>query len=119
MPRYNFRCPKCGKLEEVIRPMADAELPWRCLGCNVKMNRDFQVDLPFASNKDYKKPIHSDSLAISPDQRAEHEQLFPDIKLDKECRPIFDNFSAHDSYLKKIGCEKKRQRTKPKAKRIA
>ena len=60
----------------------------------------------------YKRPIHSDSLAISPDQRAEHERLFPNIRLDKECRPIFDNVRDHDDYLNKIGMVKLPQKTK-------
>lgn len=119
MPRYNFRCPRCDKQEEVIRPMADAEKPWRCPGCNVKMARDFQTDLPFASGGNYKKPIISDSLAVSANQVEEHRQLFPDVKILSDGRPVFENFQQHNSYLKKTGFYKKRQRTKPKAKRIA
>jgi len=99
--------------------MADAGKPWRCTCCNVKMNRNLQVDLPFVSGGDYKKPIHSDALAISPSQRAEHERTFPNVKLDKECRPVFDNFQTHDKYLKKTGFRKERQKTKPRGKRIA
>ena len=82
------------------------------------MDRDFQTDIPFASNGDYAKPIHSDALAINPTQRAEHEQLFPDVKLDNECRPTFTNFKAHDKYLKQAGCRKRRQKTRPRGKRI-
>lgn len=51
----------------------------------------------------YRNPIHSDAMAISPDQRAEHEKLFPNIRLDKECRPVFDNVRDHDDYLKRTG----------------
>lgn len=99
--------------------MADADKPWRCTDCNVKMDRDFQADLPFASGGDYNKPIHSDALAISPTQRAEHERLFPDIKLDEQCRPTFSNYITHDKYLKKTGFRKERQKTKPRGKKIA
>lgn len=56
-----------------------------------------------AIHGNYKNPIHSDSLAIHPDQRAEHEQTFPNIKLDGQNRPIFDNFVDHENYLKKTG----------------
>lgn len=117
MPLYSFICPKCDVKEEHVRHMENADKVCICK-CGAHMNRDFLADIPHAAN-DYRKPIHSDSLAISPSQRTEHEQHFPDIKLDNECRPIFDNFQAHDSYLKKTGFRKKRQRTKPKGVRIA
>lgn len=117
MPLYSFVCPECGDKEESVRTMMDADKACMCT-CGARMNRDFAADIPHAAN-DYRKPIHSDSLAISPSQRAEHERLFPDIKLDNDCRPIFDSYGKHDSYLKKTGFRKKRQRTKPKGVRIA
>lgn len=73
---------------------------------------DMRWDLNIGIHGNYKRPIHSDSLAISPSQRAEHERLFPDIRLDSECRPIFDHFGKHDAYLKKTGFKKERQRLK-------
>ena len=118
MSRYSFICPKCKKKEDVVRRMADAEKPWRCTCCNVKMNRDFQTDIPFASG-DYKRAIHSDSLAISPDQRIEHLQKFPNIKLDSQYRPIFNNFQNHQAYLNKCNIVKERKKIKPKGVRIA
>ena len=111
-------CPNCDRHEDVVRRMADAAKPWRCVDCKVKMNRDFQADIPFASG-DYKRAIHSDSLAISPDQRAEHLQKFPNIKLDKQNRPVFDNFQNHQAYLDKCNIVKERKKIKPKGVRIA
>jgi len=118
MPVYSFICDNCGKKDERVRRMKNAGKKCMC-ECGTEMKRDLKADLPFASGGDYSRPIHSDSLAISPSQRIEHERLFPDIKLDKECRPVFDNYPAHDAYLKKTGFRKKRQKTKPKGKRIA
>lgn len=117
MPTYSFRCLECGGQCEVIRLMKDSDKLQLCI-CGADMIRDFQADLPHAA-KDYNKPLHSDSLAISPTQRAEHERLFPDVKLDEACRPVFDNFRQHDNYLKKTGFIKHSQKTKPKGKRIA
>ena len=120
MPRYSFKCPKCNKREDVVRSMTNAEKPWRCVSCKVKMNRDFQADIPFASGGDYgARAIHSDSLAIAPSQREEHLKLFPDIKLDSQNRPVFDNFSSHEKYLKKCNLVKDRKKIKPKGVRIA
>ena len=99
--------------------MKDCDRPQLCI-CGKDMIRDFGTDLVNAGGKDYRKAIHSDSLAISPDQRVEHERLFPDIKLDKQCRPVFDNFTRHEAYLKKTGFVKEPQKIKRSgAKRIA
>lgn len=62
----------------------------------------------------YHKAIHSDALAIHPDQRKEHERQHPDIKIDEKCRPIFDNFKAHDKYLEDTGYVKNRAPNKPR-----
>lgn len=119
MPLYSFVCPKCGNKEERVRAMKNADKKCMCTECGTKTNRDFTADIPFASGGDYKKPIHSDSLAINPSQRAEHEQRFPNIKLDKQCRPVFSSFSAHQKYLNDCNLVKDRKKIKPHGKRIA
>ncbi len=68
--------------------------------------------------KEYFHPLHSDSLAINPIQIAEHRALFPDVNIDGEGRPIFENFRQHDDYLEKCGFHKQDQRIKPKGRRI-
>ena len=78
----------------------------------------FQADIAFASCGDYSRPINSDSLAIAPSQREEHLKLFPDIKLDKANRPVFDKFQSHEAYLKKCNLVKERKKVKPKGVRI-
>lgn len=118
MPLYTFKCINCGNRVELIRSMKDTQYPQACSICGSVMGRDFKTDLPHAA-KDYNHPIHSDALAISPTQRVEHERLFPDIKVDEACRPIFDNFASHEAYMKKCGIIKHPQKTKPKGKRIA
>lgn len=118
MPRYCFVCVH-GHKKEVVRPMADAMKPWRC-ACGKKMQRDLRAEGTFAGGNTYNKVIHSDSLAISPTQRAEHERLFPNIKLDEQCRPVFDNFKKHDKYLEQTGFIKHpAKRKKRNSKRIA
>jgi len=82
------------------------------------MDRDFAADIPHTS-KDYMKTIHSDSLAINPEQRAEHEQRFPNIKLDDQHRPMFDNFQDHQKYLNDCNIVKERKKVKPRGRRIA
>lgn len=111
MPLHNFVCDKC----MVSVQDESTKGVHTCPECGGDMRWDINISI----HGNYRRPIHSDSLAISPTQRAEHEQKFPDIKLDDECRPIFDNFRSHDNYLKKTGFKKERQRLKPKSKRIA
>lgn len=118
MPLYSFICPKCENKEERVRAMQNADKQCTCTECGTKMNRDFAADLPHAANT-YKKPIHSDSLAINPEQREEHLKTFSNIKLDDQCRPIFDNYRDHQNYLNKCNIVKERKKIRPKGKRIA
>jgi putative FmdB family regulatory protein len=118
MPLYSFICPECEATSEQVRAMKNANKKCMC-ACGTKMNRDFRADIPFASGGDYSKPIHSDSLAINPSQRTEHEKLFPDIKLDSQNRPVFDKFGSHEKYLKQCNLVKERKKVKPKGVRIA
>ena len=67
----------------------------------------------------YKHPIHSDALAVHPDQRAEHEKNCPNIRLDKQNRPVFDNFVDHEDYMKKINVVKVPQKIRNRGKQIA
>jgi len=119
MPTYSFVCPECGTREEYTRHMENADKVCICK-CGAHMNRDFQVDMPFASGDYHNGAIHSDSLAISPDQRTEHLKTFPNIKLDSQNRPVFDNFQAHEAYMDKCNIVKERKKVKSRTrKRIA
>lgn len=117
MPRYCFICTKCYINIEVVRPMVEADKPWFCT-CGYQMKRDFAAEGVRTGGKDYNRPIHSDSLAISPTQVEEHQKHFPDIKLDNQCRPVFDNFSAHEKYLQETGFVKHPGKSKRKGKII-
>jgi len=118
MPAYSFICPKCENKEERVRAMKNSGKKCMCTVCGIKMNRDLKTDVPFASG-DYKRAVHSDSLAISPDQREEHLKTFPNIKLDSQNRPVFDHFQKHQAYLNKCNIVKERKKIKPKGVRIA
>ena len=87
---------------------ADTKIIHKCPKCG----RDMRWNMKVAIHGNYQHPVHSDSLAINPCQRAEHERLFPNIRLDKQDRPIFDNFVNHENYLKKTGFRKLTQRSK-------
>ena len=117
MPRYSFVCLGCKNKEEHIHPMKKCDMTHKCSKCKLKMVRDFQTDLPFASGDYHHGAIHSDSLAISPDQRVEHLKTFPNIKLDSQNRPVFDNFQNHQAYLDKCNIVKERKKVKSRTRK--
>jgi putative FmdB family regulatory protein len=110
MPTYCFVCPECGFTGETVRPLKEYYKPFKCSECKTEMVRDYQAEAVNISGRDYRRPIVSDSLAISPEQIAEHKQLFPDIQVTSEGQPVFDNYSQHNKYLEKTGFRKKRKR---------
>ena len=118
MPRYCLICPKCGKQEEVVRSMELSQQPFECCDCKVNMRRDFQAEHVNTSGKDYRRPIVSDSLALHPSQIAEHKREFPDIEVQSDGRPVFDNYAKHQKYLDACGVMKHPQRIRRRGKRI-
>ena len=118
MPQYTFKCSECGTSVERVLRMSESDDPQVCPRCTsiVPMHRDYQADMCNVGNKEYATPIHSDSLAISPEQVTEHQRLFPDVKLDSECRPILENYQQHNNYLEKTGFIKQRQKPKKRGK---
>lgn len=104
MITHTFICDDCGT---VVRDTT-TKIIHKCPKCG----QDMRWDVNVAIHGNYAHPIHSDSLAINPSQRAEHERLFPNIRLDKQNRPVFDKFVDHENYLKKTGFVKKRQKLK-------
>lgn len=111
MALHYFVCDYCGT---VITDITTIGIH-KCSVCG----EDMRWDLNIAIHGNYQHPIHSDALAISPTQVAEHKKLFPNIKLDKACRPIFEKFTDHEAYMKKCGIVKHPQKIRRKGKRIA
>ena len=118
---YCYRClnPECGAKEERTKSAKDVGIDELCPRCKMPMVRDYAAEHVNTGNRDYRKPIHSDSLAINPNQRAEHEKRWPHIPIDSEGRPVFSNYHDHDNYLKATGFIKNRQKIKNHGKRIA
>jgi hypothetical protein len=86
-----------------------------CKECGASAIRDYSGCS--IGNTEYAKPLHSDSLAMNPNQVSEHRKKFPDVEVDKQGRPVFRNFKQHDRYLKKTGFVKVPQKTKRKGKK--
>ena len=119
MPTYCFRCPECETTGETRRPPEDYYKPFKCPNCRTEMVRDFRAEKVNSGNRDYSRPIISDSLAINPEQIPEHKRLFPDIEVTSQGQPVLDNYKKHDNYLKKCGFVKPPKRNRRKfAKKI-
>lgn len=117
LPIYCFVCPKCGYKFEIPRPIVESARSQFC-PCGAEMRRDFAAQGINTGNKEYGKTKFSDSLAISPSQVEEHKRLFPDIPIDNQCRPGFDNYKQHDKYLEKCGFEKVSQKRRKRGRKI-
>ena len=112
MAVHRFVCDKCGFVIEDTTAKGihlckngHGGMRWDCRGVYIRGN--------------YTRPVHSDALAVPEHQRKEHEAMFPNIRLDEQCRPIFSNYTDHEAYLKKCNIIKQPQKIRPKGKRIA
>jgi len=111
MAIHRFVCNECNVIIEDTTTKGIHKCP--------KCGADMTLDCKIAIHGNYTHPIHSDALAISPTQIAEHKRLFPNIRLDKACRPIFEKFTDHEAYMKKCNIIKHPQKLKVKGKQIA
>jgi len=121
MPIYEYECEKCGGREEIVLSMKD-DIPERvqCNSCfpnrrNSYMYRVFGFHTP---QERYYHPMISDSLAMNPNQIAEHRRMFPDITVHPDGRPEFSSYKQHDAYLEKTGFRKMKQRIRRKLTKI-
>ena len=103
MPIYVFKCCKCGVEVDKTLPMSQCQSKQTCPECSAAMLRNYGAEHAHTSADSYATPIHSDALAIAPDQVEEHRRMFPDVEIDHQCRPVFTKYSQHDAYLEKTG----------------
>lgn len=109
-PKHNWFhvCVKCKNTLELNE--APDCIP-RC--CDEYMNRIFPKGKRVSVlGKPYLRTKYSDSLAVSMNQIAEHKKMFPDVKVDAEGRPGFDNVQQQDRYLEASGMIKHPQKIK-------
>jgi putative FmdB family regulatory protein len=113
MPLYCFKCSECGQRQEDIKPMSESNSPVVCPHCGCFMDRDMAAEagaVPVGC--DTAKPFWSESLAISPDQAAEHRATFPDVLVDRQGRVGFTSHKQREKYLDTCGFFKKSAKLK-------
>lgn len=116
MPIYVFKCIKCGKTLDIVRPMRNSDEPCICQGCGTSMVRDYQNGKPHVTPKLYRRSIVSDALGIHPSQTVEHQQVYPDIPVTPTGQLVFESYKQHDTYLKEQGFQFKPRKRKLKGK---
>jgi hypothetical protein len=105
---WTFVCKVCGKIIEHDKPPPGLEFT-RCCGKN--MQRVYSESKSFNINGGaYLRTKYSGSLAVSMSQIEEHKQIFPDVKIDNQGRPGFDNVRQQDKYLEASGMVKHPQK---------
>ena len=83
-----------------------------CTVCGCPMRRDYAAENVSVGTHDYATPLISESLAMHPEQIAEHRQRFPNVEVQPDGCPVFHNTQQHRRYLKEIGWNKQPQRRK-------
>lgn len=117
MPRYDYDCNNCGGKVEIIKSMSSYNADEKCPICDATMTKQMSTGIG-TPNRDYSRVVVSHSLGMCPTQIAEHNRLFPDIKVRADGVPVFENFKAHDDYCKKTGVEKAPQRNRPQTRKV-
>ena len=87
------------------------ELPFYCPECGEGMTINCGSGIKvMVGNEPYPRPLISQSLAINPNQIAEHREKFPDVDVLSDGCLKFNDFRSHDNYLKATGFQKIPQR---------
>lgn len=60
MPLYSYKCPGCGHKEDVLRKLADYQLPQQCNNCADWMDRQISAPMVIADYAGYDCPITGD-----------------------------------------------------------
>lgn len=118
MPAYPYVCDACGEHRDIVKPMAESSREERCT-CDAIMRRDLMAGRPRCRKEFYSKELHSDALAVHPEQRAEHQKLYPDVPLDRQCRPVLSSYVQAERYYEKRGVHKPMQRRRRRMTKIA
>jgi len=106
MGQHRFVCDYC-RIEEFH---TDTKMAHCCPDCGDSMRWDLSnIGI---TNGDYSHV--SDSLAMNPDQIAEHRQHFPDINVLPDGRPEFTSVKQQERYLDVTGFTKQTQRIRNK-----
>lgn len=103
MPTYSYKCHQCSHKEDITKCMGLSDDVEVCDTCGGVLHRDYASEAVQTHGARYNHEIHSDALAVTDDQRGEHQRLYPDVPLDRENRPVLGSFGQHEQYMESRG----------------
>lgn len=110
MPLHEFICDDC----KVVVEDTDTKITHYCPICEKSMR--WNLSGIGIAQGDYHHV--SDSLAIHPDQTAEHRKNFPDVGVLPDGRLEFSSVRSQERYANQCGFDKKTQRVRNRGNRI-
>lgn len=103
MPVYAFKCPSCGKRDELVRSIASRHELAPCPVCTAPMERDILAEHVHSTEQEYNRPLYSEAAGIHPSQIAEAKRINPDHEFTPDGRMVFRSHAQRKRQLKEIG----------------
>jgi hypothetical protein len=105
---YAFKCPKCSHADTFMLPIKNRYECPTCIKCSTDnlltwMERDVALEGAGTLNKEYDKPILSDTMGVAPAQVAERRAKFPHIPHTDDGRVIIRNLAEQNRFSKELG----------------
>ena len=112
MDVYTYKCNDCNSVFELvnIEDVNELHICPKCRSENTILKRIVYNKTQFSTKRTGDYSHTSESLAISPDQIAEHHEKFPGVDVLPDGRLQFNSFRQHDRYLEKTGFVKVSQK---------
>lgn len=79
MPRYTFKCTKCGMIEDHFLPISSRNVSQNCSGCNGPSERNVEAELSDRSDVSGDNPRWSWSMGATPQVAEQMLQKHPDL----------------------------------------
>lgn len=102
MPVYTYRCCKCDRIQDSVRPMEARDDAGECEECGAETARDMAEELGGVQT-DWPEPIYSDAAGVHPDQVPEARGRFKNHEYTPDGRMIFRSKRHRDQCLRDIG----------------
>jgi putative FmdB family regulatory protein len=106
VPRYSFKCSKCGMIFDHIVPSVHRNEAQVCPGCDGPANRDVAVEYASMGNVDApckENTRYSNSMGVNPEQIPAAEKAFPGSEYHPDGRLIIHSRQHKISEMKRRG----------------
>ena len=101
MPVYLYKCLQCNELHSDIRQSRARNRAIKC-ECGGLAKRAISMEIPGDIELNYRHPVLSDAMGVSPGQVQEHRRRFPDIPITDDGRVICESHNKRKRILKEL-----------------